>query len=192
MQLINYDSMSESYDSQYVSPECLLENRRIKQILSSNVQIGDRVVDIGCGTGFGRECIRQRVEYTGYDISENMVTAATKKFPMDAFKVGGMKDVTESQIDCVLSLFSIPYIDDGYLPELFAHIKNGGRFIGVYYNKPYNNPNSVYHKKRLYYSLFVKPKVDRFIKKLSEYGDICDRGDLTDNGAYKYIIIRKR
>ena len=58
-----------------------------------NVKSGDKVVDIGCGTGDIRDLFPEDVSYVGFDISEKYIKAAQKKYGKRAkFIVGTAYD----------------------------------------------------------------------------------------------------
>lgn len=187
--LIDYNNLALEYDCKYKNDMCKRENLAVIDLLNKYISEGKKILDLGCGTGFCRECIKSKVDYHGYDTSEKMLLIARNKLPFVNLYLGTINDVVDTDFDVVTSLFSLPYIDNGNLSRIFNLLKSRGIFIAVYYNKPYLNPDSVYYKRKIHYKLFVQPKVKKSIRQLKEMGFVLQEDFLTDDRTYKYIII---
>lgn len=186
---MNYDALAKSYDTRYKSRQSLAENSQVSKLLNDNIHDADIVADIGCGTGFGLDCIDCFVSYTGYDISIPMLEQARLKHPEAVFVNGGLKDL-EGPNDIILSLFSLPYIDDGNLGRISECLHSGGRFIAVYYDKPYLNPDSVYHGRRSEFRREVMPLLRRAIEALRRDLVVKEEGQIGE-GTYRYLVAEK-
>lgn len=186
---MNYDSIAKTYDKRYKNEMCQKENLAVISLLNKYITAGKKVLDLGCGTGFCKECVNAEIDYFGYDTSDKMLLEARNKLPTATLVLGGIDDVKEQDFDIITSLFSLPYIDNGQITNVFNLLKSQGLFIGVYYHKPYLNQASVYHKRKLYYKLFIQPKTKRLIKELKKVGFTIDEGFLTNDRTYKYIVI---
>lgn len=190
----NYDEISETYDSRYTSDMSLNENEAVKRLLHHYINDYSKVLDIGCGTGFSLDLRRVDPQnYIGVDISTKMLKEASRKYPTHVFFRHDMRNgvLSSREFDIALSLFSVPYIGIGAIPEIKRSLRNGGVFIVVYYNKPYLNHDSVYYNHRLKYHLCIKPRVKRFMKVLRKNMKCMQSGYLTKDETYCYAIFKE-
>lgn len=186
---MDYSEIADTYDSRYVHEDSLDENRQIKHLLNLYVGKTDKVIDLGCGTGFAVSMIPQETDYIGLDISEEMIEQARKKYPARKFIVQDA-EAREMPVGSVYTaLFSIPYIGIRTIKKI-ASVRSQKLFIGVYYDKPYCNRDSVYYGHRLKFWLTVKPKVRRFIHTLQKYGTVIEEHPLTMKCTYRVIVVR--
>ena len=188
-----YDELSETYDSRYKSDMSQKENDAVKNILDWFITPTSNVLDVGCGTGFSLD-ICEKIDfanrYLGIDISRKMIDKAKEKYPSALFIEGDAKDIFGS-FDIALSLFSIPYIGLKSIRNIKNHLRDGGVFIAVYYNKPYLNGDSVYAGHELKYRLFVESKVKKFIKECKKDMKLMKEGFLTKDETYRYSIFKE-
>ena len=203
MSFEDYDNYSENYDSRYHSDMSERENSAVRALLNPYIREWDNVLDLGCGTGFALEmCTKMKyshhgIRYIGIDVSKNMIQKARKKYPEKVFiNKDIVTAIDDSEIDLpyfdvVLSLFSIPYIGLESINPVLNRMKDSGHFIAVYYDRPYLNPDSVYHHHRLKYELEVKPYVDMYISSLKDHMKVVEEGFLTDDKTYKYGVFTK-
>lgn len=96
---------------------------------------GDKILDIGCGTGDIIECLPE-VKYTGFDISRRYIDAAKKSYGKKGDFICQQVTkaaVTEKEFDIVLSSGVLHHINDRECIELYdlAHksLKQHGRLI---------------------------------------------------------------
>lgn len=97
---------------------------------------GDRVLDIGCGTG-DLSVLLQESDYLGFDPSEEYVRSAADRHGSDTtqFRVGGVGeiDVPKASVDVCVAKGVLHHLDDGLAEKLFidAHraLRPGGRLI---------------------------------------------------------------
>lgn len=188
-----YDELSESYDSRYKSDMSQRENEAVKSILDWFITPTSTVLDVGCGTGFALDINRKidaKDRYLGLDISDKMLDKARRKYP-DAMFIKGDARYIFGRFDIALSLFSIPYIGKESIFHIKDHLRDGGVFIAVYYNKPYLNGDSVYAGHKWKYKLLVHPKVKSFIKKCKREMKLMQEGFLTKDETYRYSIFKE-
>ena len=201
--VIDYDVISNEYDEHYQNEMSKKENQAIIDSIGSHISKCKRILDLGCGTGFLIDLFPMiSVEkYLGIDISSSMIKIAKNKYPTHSFIDGVIEDISDSigKFDVIVSLFSIPYIDTESINHIYDVLESGGWFIGVYYDKPYLNSDSVYYNNEDVYNESVKPKVDEFIDNLvNRFTIIPDtvntsiiKRSLTDDETYSLIMIRK-
>lgn len=197
MNFKDYDKLSDTYDTRYVSDMSIRENIAVKKILSMFVYPYAKILDVGCGTGFALDMMKNRVKpenYIGIDISRKMLSKAGAKhqgYIFSNFDISKNEFFIKERFDIALSLFSIPYIGIDSIKNIKKTLKNGGVYIVVYYNKPYLNPDSVYHRQRLKYLFTVKPYVDKYIKQLKNEMKLMQEGYLTEDMTYRYAIFKE-
>jgi SAM-dependent methyltransferase len=100
------------------------------------VQAGQRVLDIGCGTGDILEYLPD-VDYTGYDISQDYIDRAKRRFghrgKFHCHPVGAELDIPKGAFDIVIAHGVLHHIDDLDAQILFqvakGALKPGGRLV---------------------------------------------------------------
>lgn len=135
-----YDDLANNYDYFYNDNISLAEDEIIKDIISKLVIPFSKVLDCGCGTGLARYLMKDiPCQYTGIDISKNMLEIAKNKYPECHFIHGdcsNMPYINDNSVDNIISLngvFShiINYKDA--IHEMWRTLKPGGNlFIMVY------------------------------------------------------------
>jgi len=101
------------------------------------VSEGDRVLDIGCGTGTMFEALPSGIHYTGFDLSESYIQQAKEKHGDSArfvhASVGESPDLPEGEFDVALATGVLHHLDDPEAVELFRLaakcLRPGGRLI---------------------------------------------------------------
>ncbi|MEM6842160.1 MAG: methyltransferase domain-containing protein [Bacteroidota bacterium] len=98
-----------------------------------NPQLGEEVLDVGCGTGELTDQIAQTgAKVTGVDQSEKMVERAKQQYPDISFYV---QDATQlsglHQFDAVFSNAALHWIKDAsaVLQQIYQHLKPTGRLV---------------------------------------------------------------
>lgn len=184
----NYDRIAYDYDYSYLSEECIRENKDILDVLRRYVKEGDEVLDVGCGTGFGRELLISRdIRYVGVDTSRKMISRAVIKFPNDTFIMGEPDDF-EGHYDVILTLFSIPYMGLDGMKKFLAKGRKGATVIAVFYDTPYNNPSSVYKGHEDIYESERRPQVNQIVDYIKMDTLVREAGPIGSLGAYRYLV----
>src|ERR1035437_8335678 len=89
---------TKSYDLYgrfYGVVEILFRKRLSRALGEVGFGEGDRVLDIGVGTGSSLEFYPGNVHVTGVDLSEGMLAAARKKLASGAVREGGRAEATQ-------------------------------------------------------------------------------------------------
>lgn len=105
--------------------------------LADYAKTGDRVLDLGCGNGRLIELFKGRpIEYSGVDISENLIAIAKQRYPGQDFQVfDGLKtpfkDNWFDKIYCIAVLHHIPSYElrKEFLEEARRVLNSGGKLI---------------------------------------------------------------
>lgn len=140
-----YDGLAATYDRLYDNVLSQGENAWVRGRLAKLVHRGDRVLDLGCGTGLGLDLLAGTgVHYVGLDISPAMIAVARRKFGPAAGAKFGLADMARLQnheanhFDDVISLFgSFSHV---LTPEKavsgIAHVcRPGGRILIMAYSR---------------------------------------------------------
>lgn len=144
-----YDKVANKYDSLYTDGISKAENSIIKDWFTEMIEASGKkvnVLDLGCGTGLGLEFLGEYnedlFEYTGLDISPEMICHAKNKFKHmknTSFVVGDMTNLSQfedSSFDFVTSFFgsfshALKFLKA--MSEINRVLKNNGKiFIMVY------------------------------------------------------------
>jgi len=161
-QIAEYEARQrvETYDQDYSTLAHQLENIYVRATLEKYVRPGDQVLDLGSGTGLGRELLSgvKGVRYTGVEPCQDMLLRAAWKFPEDLYHLGTAEEYLSYKqaeaarvnqdrgaIQHAIALWSLDYMDPAVVP-LIARLKTGA-FIAVHHNQPWrSDSNSVWYK----------------------------------------------
>jgi ubiquinone/menaquinone biosynthesis C-methylase UbiE len=140
------EGMVGSYDS-YMRTMTLGTERRLRDLEVGLAQLnpGDQVLEVGCGTGTLTLAAQRQVGPTGHtygiDVIPKMVEASRRKAEQAgvdiSFQVGGIDDIPfpEGKFDAVLCSFMIFHMSDGVrrrgIQEIRRVLKPGGRLVVV-------------------------------------------------------------
>src|SRR5579884_2353919 len=98
-------------------------------------QPGDRILEIGCGPGTIVPYLPE-TEYVGFDLSEEYIEQARRKFPRAKFVCERVSQYTLPQrqyFDVVLALGIVHHLDDSEALQLFSisreALKPGGKLV---------------------------------------------------------------
>lgn len=134
-----YNQLASSYDTRYRDTIHFVE----EEIIASHIPaIADnqKVLDIGCGTGNMITVGQIKPEqYTGIDISDNMLQQAEKKYPDYTFAYHDAKKPLIEEFAVVLSIFGQANYMGIYdwIEAIEFNIAKGGKFLSVMYSDSY-------------------------------------------------------
>lgn len=104
-----------------------------------NPQAGERIIDLGCGTGDLAEQIRKRgVFCTGMDYSPEMIQAAQEKYPDGSFRVANAEEFRlqdgEEEYDAVFSNAALHWMKqpERVIDSVGHALRPGGRFVAEF------------------------------------------------------------
>jgi len=157
-----YSKSAKYYDDVYASvgkdypTEALKVRRFIKKYKRST---GNRLLDIGCGTGIHANLLSKHFHVEGMDIDPKMLAVARRKYPAIRFQQGDMVDFKLGRkFDVIVCLFSaIGYVKTK--ARLQKTIKNMQKHLlpgGVMLVEPWFAPNQ-WHEGRIFATQVNKP-----------------------------------
>lgn len=123
---------------QSIRYECLLDIESIE---------GSKVLDYGCGKGDLYQFLKDRnipVDYTGFDINENLISLAKKKYPEGKFKVFDIElEELDEEFDYIFlcGVFNLKLKDldktvKNVLKRLFRHCRKALAFNALSNENP--------------------------------------------------------
>jgi len=132
-----YKELAKYYDLIYHWKDYETEANTIKELIKKYKDFdGNKLLDVGCGTGTHVKHFRNDFSCTGIDINDEMVEVAKSKIPDVIFAQGDMVDFNlKTNFDVILCLFSsIGYVKtysnlEKTLKNFANHLKNGGLLI---------------------------------------------------------------
>ena len=104
-----------------------------------NPKSGEKILDLGCGTGDLAELITQQgAIVTGVDSSQEMIAEAKRKFPHITFEVERAENLNyHAQFDAVFSNATLHWVleKEKAVECIFNALKPGGRFVAEFGGK---------------------------------------------------------
>lgn len=136
-----WDNISNSYESLYNDNWSVLEDKLIQNEICKIVKDKDKILDLGCGLCLGYELVIEKfknIDYTGIDISKNMVEKAKnkyKKLKILHTSMSILNDIPDNSIDVIISIntsFSFTDNIQNTISEIKRVLKKNGKiFISV-------------------------------------------------------------
>ncbi len=125
---------------------------RLETLRLANIAAGDRVLDVGCGTGvltcLAAHAVGPSGHATGIDPSAAMIAAARRNGASEgssaAFRLAAIEELpyADGSFDIVLSSFTLhhlpPEVKRTGLREVYRVLKGGGRLLAVDIDRPAN------------------------------------------------------
>ena len=135
----DYDKIADKYDQLFTDRNSQLENNEI--FSQVRCRLGDRILDIGCGTGLFLEYHRKS-QYIGIDPSAQMLGQLVTRFPDFANRIGHCKfeeyHDTAGGFDLIVSLFGAPnYVSPRDWNRTIRMLRPGGRVFAMFYQPDY-------------------------------------------------------
>ena len=100
---------------------------------------GERILDLGCGTGaLTAEIARRGAEILGVDRSEEMISQARKKFPALKFELLDVRELRfNAEFDAVFSNAVLHWVPEAaqVIAGVAQALKLGGRFVAEFGGK---------------------------------------------------------
>jgi len=105
-----YSKSAKYYDAIYASvgKDYPAEANRVhKFIRKYKLSDGNRLLDVGCGTGVHANLLSKHYQVEGLDIEQKMLSVARRNYPKIRFQQGDMVDFKlKSKFDIIVCLFS--------------------------------------------------------------------------------------
>ena len=130
-----YDELAAGYDNHFQRSIDVAENKTVIHYLSRLPGVRDGfVLDLGCGTGFVLDHL-PLANYTGLDVSGEMLSRARVKHPQAAFMSGDMADLSMfgdqsfSHVISTFGSFSYSLRPERVAEEIYRVLQPGGYFF---------------------------------------------------------------
>ncbi len=157
-----YSKSAKYYDDIYASvgKDYPAEVREVRKFIKKYKQSdGNRLLDVGCGTGIHANLLSKYYQVEGMDLEPKMLSVARKKYPQIRFQQGDMVEFKlKKKFDIIVCLFSaIGHVKTK--SRLQKTIKNMSQHLlpgGVMLIEPWFAPNQ-WHPGREYVIQVNKP-----------------------------------
>lgn len=115
---------------------------------AANIQSGQQVLDVACGTGALTRAVADRVKQTGnvigLDVNEGMLAVAQQKAPQLEWRSGMAEALPfeDNQFDAVVSQFGLMFFEDRHqaLREMMRVLRPGGHLAVAVWDSLENTP----------------------------------------------------
>jgi SAM-dependent methyltransferase len=126
-------SAAEIYDEFFVP--ALFQEWTSRVLDAAQIQPGQRVLDVACGTGVLSRAAAERVgangSVVGVDVNEGMLAVAARKAPQIEWRQDKAESLPfdDNSFDAVVSQFGLMYFEDRHaaLREMMRVLRSGGR-----------------------------------------------------------------
>lgn len=156
---------------------------------AKNLGVDKRVLDIGCGTGYGTKILGEENKVYGIDISRKAVDYAKKVYPDAQYVCCSAEKLVfdDNSFEAITAFEIIEHVGSPrkVLDEIYRVLKKDGqlcistpnpRHLGNMLNhfllaKPYpKHSKNIYHTKEFYYDEFIEFLKKKGFKIVSQYG----------------------
>jgi len=166
---------------------------------------GTKVLDVGCGTGYGSSLLAKKCKVFAIDINEEAINFARKHYSNRIkFRVAKTERLPfkNQEFDAICSFEVIEHIEkvDRMLKEIYRVLKNGGKFVLSTPNRGINSPDgkfkSPYHVREYIPEEFLEllkkyfPKVEIKSQKKNEVAEKAFKDFLESQKAREKIVDR--
>ncbi|CAM9164892.1 unnamed protein product [Chrysoparadoxa australica] len=124
-----YDKMAATYDEVIFGP--VIEDQHfaegVKLFLKRISETQGSILDVGCGTGLLKERLPRDFEFTGVDVSSEMLKRAAQR----GYKVihkpaeDALEEMADNSFDYVVALCSLSFVED--FPRVLANMQRVAR-----------------------------------------------------------------
>ena len=148
----------------------------------------DRILDLGCGTAQILDYLPDGVDYWGYDISFEYITAAKARFGGRGnffCRLVEEKEISEMPpFDIVLACGVLHHLDDAAVSQLLKlarqALRSGGRFVSI---------DPVFTENQNYFAKFLISR-DRgqYVRNVNSYVRLAKQDFINVSGAVRHQI----
>lgn len=182
-----FSKSAKHYDAIYaaVGKDYPAEARKVRKFIQKHkLSDGNKLLDIGCGTGVHANLLSKDYQVEGLDIDPEMLSVARRNYPSIRFQQGDMVDFKlKNKFDIIVCLFSaIGYVKTK--SRLRKAIKNMSQHLlpgGVLLVEPWFAPNQ-WHPGRVYVT-----QVNKADAKIVRMSHSSQRGDISII-EFQYLI----
>jgi ubiquinone/menaquinone biosynthesis C-methylase UbiE len=139
---------------EWISPNTLWHIKRY-EFARENLK-GKKVLDVACGTGYGKDLLGDNIDYTGVDSDKNCIKYAKANFNGKYVRASiYTMPFPEGSFDTVISFETLEHLQypTKALQNIFKILCVRGRLI---VSIPMNHPDTIYHKEIYTYSKIRK------------------------------------
>ena len=97
-----------------------------------NLNKSDKVVDLGCGSGYLVSKISEICDVIGISTSEECIKQAHRNYPQNKFKIGNMEDFKINNVSHFMSLETIGYAN---IEKTFQNVHSSLKDNGIFFIK---------------------------------------------------------
>lgn len=128
-----WDKVATAYEQKFM--QLSIYNKSYKAFMELLPKDSTAVLDVGCGPGNVikyMQSMRPNLNFLGIDISENMLSIATKHNPSAQFKIGDARELLKLNLkfDGVVAGFCLPYLSlidrNNFVKEARSILKENG------------------------------------------------------------------
>ncbi len=188
-----YDSIAAEYDTFHTDDEALYENKMVSGIVGEDLWEGERILDVGCGTGLLLDFVPiPKQLYKGVDASPKMVARAARKHRRYDFQV---KDVTSvwapDDFGLVVSLFGVlSYVDnlEQTLRRMLTVMNDEAKLFFMVYKEGYKPRTHEKAGRSPHYKTYTPEDIREVMHKDWGRGMVLELGDFVAGVGIKRCL----